>query len=208
MPILLKCLEHLELLVITLFIALCLALPLGIALAHTRFKTLSASIIRFLGLIQTIPGLALIALIIAFLAALRAIVPLPATGFLPAIIVLVCYALLPLVSSTYTGIKGVAPSTFEVAKGMGMTKWQILFHVELPLALSVIMHGVRLSFVWTIGMITLTSLVGSGGLGDLILQGLRTMQVDLVLKGTLPAALMALMFDHLMSRCEKWLLPT
>ncbi|KKK67915.1 hypothetical protein LCGC14_2949290, partial [marine sediment metagenome] len=97
------------------------------------------------------------------------------------------------------------PTMIDVAKGMGMTSKQILFSIELPLALTVILTGIRISLVWTIGMATLTSLVGSGGLGDLIMQGLRSMQIDLIIAGTVPAAILAIFFDWLFSLLGKWL---
>jgi osmoprotectant transport system permease protein len=101
----------------------------------------------------------------------------------------------------------VDPSVVEVARGMGMTRRQILTRVELPLSLPFIMSGVRISTVWTIGIATLCGLVGAGGLGDLIMQGLRSNQLDYLIAGTVPAAILALLFDFLMGLVEKWLTP-
>ena len=187
--------EHLELTFISLFFAMLIAIPLGIYLTRVKSKRVASGIMRFTAMIQTIPGIALIALIVVTLAAMRAILPLPTTGFLPSVVVLVLYALMPILINTYTGIKQVSPSLKMVARSMGMTYPQIFFYVELPLSLPVLLTGVRIAFVTTVGMVTLTSLVGSGGLGDLIVQGLRTIQVDLVLAGTVPAALLAIIFD-------------
>jgi len=205
--LLLKIWEHLELTFISLFFAMLIAIPLGVYLTRIKSSRTSALILRVTGMIQTIPGLALIALIVVTLALLRAIFPLPTTGFFPAIIVLVLYALLPILINTYSGVKQVSSPLKVVARSMGMTHTQIFFYVELPLSLPVILTGVRIALVTTIGMVTLTSLVGSGGLGDLIVQGLRTMQVDLVLAGTLPAAILAIIFDTSLSKLGHWLVP-
>ena len=194
-----KTLEHMELTFISLFIAMMIAIPLGIFLARSRRKA-APIVLRFTAMIQTIPGLALIALIVVILAALRSVIPLSVTGMLPALIVLVLYALLPILSNTYTVIQQVSPNVKGVANAMGMTGKQILFYVEIPLSLPILINGVRIAMVTTIGMVTLTSLVGSGGLGDLIVQGLRTMQMGLVLAGTIPAALLAILFDTILTK--------
>ena len=123
------------------------------------------------------------------------------------LVALVLYALLPILRNTYTGIQQVDRSIIEVATGMGMKPYQILFSVELPLSLPVIMTGIRIATVWTIGVATLCGLIGAGGLGDLIIKGLRSIQLDYLLAGTLPAATMAILFDWLLSRVEKWLTP-
>jgi len=202
----LKTWEHLELTFVALFIAMALAIPLGIFLAKSR-RRIAPFLIRGAIDIQTIPGLALIALTVVFLASLRVFFPLPTTGTLPAIIVLVLYALLPILSNTYTGIKQVSVNVKNVARAMGMTSFQILFYVEIPLSLPVLINGIRIALVSIIGMVTLTSLVGSGGLGELIVQGLRVMQIDLVLAGTLPAAALAILFDVMLIKLGRYLVP-
>lgn len=199
--------EHLQLTFYTMFISMLIAIPLGIILARSKFQKISNGILRFIAIMQTIPGLALIALIIVLLVFLRPVIHLPTTGFLPGIIVLVIYAILPIVNNTYTGIKHVNPMTKDVAKGMGMTSMQSLFIVELPLSLPMIITGVRTSLVWTIGLATLTSLVGSGGLGDLIMQGLRSLQLNLILAGTIPAAFLAVILDWGVAKIGKWIEP-
>lgn len=194
-----KSFEHIELTFISLVLAMFIAIPLGVVLGRSN-KKWAPFILRFVAIIQTIPGLALISLMIIILIAFRQFVDIPATGMLPAILVLVLYALLPILTNTYTGILQVSTNIKNVAKAMGMTTMQILFYVELPLSLPVLINGIRIALVSTIGMVTLTSLVGSGGLGDLIVQGLRTMQWELVLSGTLPAALLAIIFDFLLMK--------
>ncbi|NGX34341.1 MAG: Carnitine transport permease protein OpuCB [Candidatus Anoxychlamydiales bacterium] len=201
-----KTLQHLQLSLYSLFLSIVIAVPLGIFLAKSKHPKIASFILKMASVLQTIPGLALIALTVSILVLLRKIVFLPATGFLPAIIVLSLYAILPILANTYYGIKEVNPTMVDVAKGMGMTSKQMLFSVELPLALTVIITGIRISLVWTIGMATLTSLVGAGGLGDLIMQGLRSMQIDLIIAGTLPAAILAIFFDWLFASLGKWLI--
>lgn len=204
--ILIKSWEHIQLTFVTLFIAMVISIPLGIYLARSKGK-LSPIVLRFTSMFQTIPGLALIALVVVILASLRALFPVPITGTLPAVIVLVLYALLPILSNTYAGIQQVSANVKNVARAMGMTPMQILFYVEIPLSIPVLMNGMRIALVSTIGMVTLTSLVGSGGLGELIVQGLRTMQVEKVLAGTIPAAIMAILSDFILTRVGRYLVP-
>ena len=111
------------------------------------------------------------------------------------------------IRNTFTGIRQVDPAVIEVATGMGMTPRQILLSVELPLSLPVIMAGIRISTVWTIGVATLCGLIGAGGLGDLILKGLRSIKMDYLIAGTVPAAILALVFDGILARVEAWLTP-
>lgn len=205
--ILLKTWQHIELTFITLFLAMAIAIPLGILLARSKNSRLAPLILRLVAMIQTIPGLALLALTVVFLAGLRAFLPVPATGALPAVFVLTLYALLPILSNTAIGIQQVSPNVKNVARAMGMTPFQVLFYVEIPLSLPVLMTGVRIALVSTIGMATLTSFVGSGGLGDLIVQGLRTMQISQVVAGTLPAAVLAIVCDGVLSRVSRLIVP-
>lgn len=195
--------EHLLLTLIALGIAILIALPLGVYLTRCRWPRVVGLILGVAGIIQTVPSLALI----AFIVLLFAFVALPTIGPLPAIVALVLYALLPILRNTYTGIRQVDPSVIEVARGMGMTSTQILLRVELPLSLPVIMAGVRISTVWTIGVACLCTLVGGGGLGDLIMRGLRSIQLDYMLAGTVPAALLAIVFDWFLGRLEGFFTP-
>lgn len=206
--ILWKSWEHIELAFSSIFFSIFLAVPLGIYLAKKQKNTLLRKfVMRGCSIVQTIPGLALIALIIAILEIVGTIVHLPTTGFLPAIIVLIAYAFFPILNAVYTGIKEVPFSMVEVAIAMGMKERERLLWVEIPHALPLIISGIRFSFVYTVGMITLTSLVGSGGLGDLILQGLRSMNITYILAGTIPTALLALFFDTLFEKLGIILMP-
>ncbi len=195
--------EHLLLCFFSVLIAVAIALPLGIVLTRCRWTRLADGIMMVAAIIQTIPTLALIALIML----LFAVLPLQTIGMLPAMVALVLYALLPVLRNTYTGIRQVDATLIEVAQGLGMRPRQILLAVELPLSLPVIMAGIRISTVWTIGIATLASLIGAGGLGDLIFIGLRTIQIDYLLAGTVPAALMAIVFDSALVGAERWLTP-
>ncbi|HUS89193.1 MAG TPA: ABC transporter permease [Desulfosporosinus sp.] len=184
-------------------IATIIALSVGIYLTRCRWPKLVSIIMGVAGTIQTIPSLALI----AFIVVIFAFVKLPTIGTVPALVALVLYALLPILRNTYIGIKQVDASIIEVATGMGMKPHQILFSVELPLSLPVIMAGIRISTVWTIGVATLCGLIGAGGLGDLIIKGLRSIRPDYLLAGTIPAAALALVFDWILGLVEKWLIP-
>jgi len=209
--------QHLYLTFISLFIAVIIAVPLGIYLTKTKKEKLVNVIMNIAGIIQTIPTLALLALTVTLFILINQIIggsdwyrdggAIPTIGVLPGITALVLYSLLPILRNTYTGIKEVDPSVLEVARGMGMTQKQILTSIELPLALPFITAGIRISSVWTIGIATLCGLIGAGGLGDLILIGLRSNQIDYLIAGTLPAAFLALIFDGLMGGMEKWLTP-
>lgn len=205
MLLLQKTLEHLFISMAALCVALCIALPLALFLSQIPQQKFSRFVVRAISLIQTFPGLAMIAVIVVFLVTIRKIVPVPTTGFLPGVLALSLYAISPILTSTYTGIFSTDRAMIDVATSLGMTRRQILFKVKAPQALPMILAGIRIAGVWTIGMCTLTSLVGSGGLGDLILQGLRSMTPSLVLAGTIPAAILAIFFELGISKIEKWL---
>lgn len=198
-----RTMEHLILTFSALAIAIAIALPVGVYLTRCRWRRLVGVILGVAGVIQTVPSLAMI----AFIMVIFAFFSLKTVGMTPAIVALVLYALLPILRNTYTGIRQVDPAVIEVARGMGMTSKQILFRVELPLSLPVIMAGIRISTVWTIGVACLTTLIGGGGLGDLIMQGLRNIHLDLMLAGTIPAALMAIASDWILGRIENALVP-
>jgi len=195
--------EHIFLTFFSVVIAVLIALPLGIYLTKCRWKSVATVVLASAGIVQTVPGLALI----SFIVAIFALIALPTIGAVPALIALSFYALLPILRNTYTGIRQVDASSVEAALGMGMKPGQILLHVEMPLALPFIMAGIRIATVWTIGIATLCGLIGAGGLGDLIIKGLRSMQIDYLLAGTFPAAALALVFDGTLALLEKWLSP-
>lgn len=202
-------LEHLQLAFLAMLVACVVAVPLGVALAHWSARKAAGLVISIVGLIQPIPSLALVALVGALFLHIRESTPLnlPTIGMLPGLVALIGYALLPILRNTYTGIRQVDSTVIEVATGMGMTSKQILYSVELPLALPFIMAGIRISMVWTIGVATLVSLVGAGGLGDPIFSGLSNNSIPLILAGAVPAIALALMFEFLLGSFERWLTP-
>lgn len=165
-------------------------MPLGIYL--TRHKKIAEPVIGVTSVFQTIPSLALLVFLVPFIG----------TGKLPAIIALTIYGLLPILRNTYLGILGVDRATVEAGMGMGMTNKQVLFMVELPLALKVIMGGIRTATVLIVGVATIAGLIGAGGLGDLIFRGLQTYNSGLILAGAIPAALIAILLDFFLKRME------
>jgi osmoprotectant transport system permease protein len=186
--------EHVWLVGLAILIAMVVAVPAGILL--TRRPGLERWVLGFANMVQTIPSLALFGFLI----------PLPIIGGIgprSAIVALVLYALLPMVRNTYAGIRGVDRSVREAALAMGMTDGQILRMVELPLAARTIMAGVRVATVTGIGVATVATLIGAGGLGDFIYRGLQTVNAQLILLGAVPAAMMALSADYGLGWVEK-----
>lgn len=183
-------LEHIQISFIALFFAVIIAIPLGIYLTNKR--KIAETIIGVSAVLQTIPSLALLGLLI----------PLFGIGKVPAIIALVVYALLPILRNTYTGINEVEPSLKEAAMAMGMNTSKRLLKVELPLAMPVIMAGIRTAMVLIVGTATLAALIGAGGLGDIILLGIDRNNTSLLLLGAIPAAILALVFDFLLKKLE------
>jgi osmoprotectant transport system permease protein len=188
--------EHLWLVGISMLLALAIGIPLGILL--TRRPRWKALVLGSTNVFQTIPSLALFGLLL----------PLPWLGVRAdrlAIIALALYALLPIVRNTYTGITGISAPVREAALGMGLTSAQLLWHVELPLALPVMLAGIRVAAVITIGVATIAAAIGAGGLGEFIFRGIAMVDNTVVLAGAIPAALMALAADLLLTGCEKLL---
>ncbi|MGE7112859.1 ABC transporter permease/substrate-binding protein [Lysinibacillus sp. NPDC047702] len=183
-------LEHIQISFIALFFAVIIAIPLGIYLTNKR--KIAETIIGVSAVLQTIPSLALLGLLI----------PLFGIGKVPAIIALVVYALLPILRNTYTGINEVETSLKEAAMAMGMNTRKRLLKVELPLAMPVIMAGIRTAMVLIVGTATLAALIGAGGLGDIILLGIDRNNTFLLLLGAIPAAILALVFDFLLKKLE------
>ncbi|CAM3786522.1 ABC transporter permease [Serratia silvae] len=194
-------LQHLTILLATLVPALLIGVPLGVLCFHAnRWQT---PIFSTLNIIQTVPSIALFGLLIAPLAGLAAAFPwlaklgISGIGMAPAIVALVLYALLPLVRSVVAGLQSVPASVIESASGMGMTRGQIFFGVQLPLALPLFLTGVRILAVQTVGMAVVAALIGAGGFGAIVFQGLLSSALDLVLLGVIPVIAMAVIVDSL-----------
>ena len=186
--------EHMALVLLSIGIATLIAVPLGVAAA--KWPRLRTPVIGSANIVQTIPSLALFGFLI----------PMPFIGGIgprTAIIALVLYALLPIVRNTYAGIEAISDGMKEAALGMGMTGRQLLWFVELPLALPILLAGIRVAAVTGVGVATIASLIGAGGLGDFIFRGVSTVDSTVILAGAVPAALMALIIDGSLHVLEK-----
>jgi osmoprotectant transport system permease protein len=188
--------EHLWLTFAAMLFATIISVPLGIWL--TRAPRWSGLILTVANVLQTIPSLAMFGFLL----------PLPWLGERAAriaIVALTGYALLPILRNTYAGIRGIDPAVLEVARALGMTGTQRLFKVELPLAASFILAGLRTATVTCVGIATIAAAVGAGGLGELIFRGLASLDNRLILAGAIPAALLALFADGILGLLERWL---
>lgn len=183
--------EHLLMCFVALSFAIVISVPVGIVL--TRYRSIGKVVFPVINTIQTIPSLALLGFLI----------PIMGIGILPAIVALFLYSLLPLVRNTYTGILGVDKNFIEASRGIGLTGMQVLLRVEIPLALPVIIAGLRTATVIVIGTATLAALIGAGGLGDPIFRGVATVNSSLILLGAIPAAVLAVVVDKLIGISEK-----
>jgi osmoprotectant transport system permease protein len=191
-------LEHLWIVGISTVLAVVVGIPLGVLI--TRKRSLHKPVIAIANIIQTIPSLALFGFLL----------PAPWIGERAerlAILALTLYALLPLIRNTYVGITSVDRAIVDAARGMGLTDWQLLYKVELPLAASVILAGIRVALVISIGLATIAAAIGAGGLGELIFRGLAMVNNSVILAGAIPAALMALLADSLLGWLEKRFTP-
>lgn len=190
-----KTIEHFYISFVALLLAMVVSIPLGIVL--TRTKKLAKVVLSIASVLQTVPSLAVLAIMIPFLG----------VGKLPAIIALFIYILLPILNNTYIGINNVDKNVKGAGISMGMTKFQEMYLVELPLAISVIMSGIRLSSVYAISWATLASFIGAGGLGDFIFNGLNLYQPDLIIGGAIAVTAIALIMDFVLSKFEEWVTP-
>jgi len=187
--------EHLTLSALALLLGILVAVPLGLWLE--RHRRGAETVIRLLGLLQTIPSLALLAFFVPFLG----------IGIVPALVALWLYSLFPMVRNTYTGVRDADPRAVEAATALGMTPGQVLRLVRLPLAAPVLLAGIRTAAVITVGTATLAAFIGAGGLGEPIVTGLQLADTNLILSGALPAAALALVVDGALGWVEKALRP-
>lgn len=185
-PVFESTLQHLWLVGLSTAFAMLIGIPLGIVIAHR--PRWNKPVLASANIIQTIPSLALFGFLL----------PVPWLGARSdrlAILALTLYALLPIIRNTYTGICGVDPAVVEAGRGMGLTEAQLLLHVELPLAVSVILSGVRVAVVISVGVATIAAAIGAGGLGEFIFRGLAMVDNRVILAGAIPAAVLALTAD-------------
>lgn len=187
--------EHLFISSSALLLGIFIALPIAIIFANR--KKIAQFIISICSILQTIPSLALLAIM----------VPLFGVGKVPAIIALFIYSLLPILRNAFLGMRGVDENLLDAVKGMGMTEQQIIFKVQLPLAYPVIMAGIRLAAVYVIGWTTIAAFIGAGGLGDLIFSGLTNFDIPLIIVGTISVTLIALCADLLIGKLEEKFAP-
>lgn len=187
--------EHIKLTVISVGMAILIGVPLGILISYV--SKISKPILSLANVIQAIPSMALLGFMIPFLG----------IGTLPAIVAVILYSLLPIIKNTYTGIENITPQTLEAAKGIGLTPFQILTKVQIPLALPVIMAGVRIASVTAVGLMTMAAFIGAGGLGYLVFSGIRTLNNNQILAGAIPACLLALFVDFLIGIVESLVMP-
>jgi osmoprotectant transport system permease protein len=187
-------LEHLWLVGLSTLFATLIGIPLGVVIAHRpRFNK---PVLASANIIQTIPSLALFGFLL----------PLPWLGERVdrlAILALTLYALLPIIRNTYAGIRGVDAAVMEAGRGMGLTESQLLFQVELPLALSMILSGIRIAVVISVGLATIAAAIGAGGLGEFIFRGLAMVDNSVILAGAIPAAILALLADFSVGWLER-----
>lgn len=184
--------QHIELTVLSVIIAIIIGVPLGIII--TKNKKVSSIVIGIANIIQAIPSLALLGFLI----------PIIGIGSKPAIVMVILYSLLPIIKNTYTGLVGINPNIIEAAQGIGMTESQILKMVKLPLALPIIMAGIRISAVTAVGLMTIAAFVGAGGLGYMVFTGVQSVNSNMILAGAIPACILALIMDFVISKIEKF----
>jgi osmoprotectant transport system permease protein len=187
--------RHLVLVALSLGAAIVIAVPAGVALERARAH--AEQVIRAVGILQTLPSIALLAFMI----------PLLGIGVLPALVALLLYSLYPIIRNTYTGVRDAAPDAALAAEALGMTPWQALFYVRLPIAAPVIMAGIRTAAVIAVGTATLAAFIGAGGLGDPIVAGLALSDTRMILSGAVPAALLALLVDGGLALVERGIAP-
>ncbi len=187
--------KHIELTCISVAFAILVGVPLGVLICYV--KKLDKPILGVANVLQSIPSMALLGFAI----------PLLGIGTLPAVVIVILYSLLPIIKNTYTGISNINQQTIEAARGIGLTKMQVLTKVQIPLALPVIMAGVRISAVTAVGLMTIAAFIGAGGLGYLVFSGIRTVNNTQILVGAIPACILALAVDYLASIVENLVTP-
>ncbi|MGQ9558835.1 MAG: ABC transporter permease [Desulfurispora sp.] len=190
-------LVHCFMVLVAVVLAVAVSVPVGILLTRPRYRSLGVVVLNVLNLLQTVPGLAIVALAMPFLG----------MGLKPTIVALVVQALLPIARNTIAGLNGVSPEVKEAAQGMGMSQRQVLWEVEIPLALPVILAGIRTSTVYVVSVGTLAAYIGGGGLGDLILIGLNMFWPEFLLVGAGLGALLAIFLDRALGYLEHRVAP-
>ena len=192
--------DHLWISLVAIGIGAVLGITTGIFITAKGRERMAEVVLYFAEIMMTVPSLALFGLLMLLLSRIG----LSAIGFLPAVITLIVYGQLPILRNTCTAIRQVDPAMIEAGKGMGMSERQLLFKVKLPLALPVIMAGLRNAMVLIIGIAAIAALIGAGGLGVPIFRGLRNARMDLIIIGGVSVSVLALLVDGLMALLERW----
>lgn len=187
--------QHIELTIFAILVAVLIGIPLAILIV--RYRKLSVPIIGFTNVVQSIPSLALLGFLI----------PVLGIGSKPAIVMVVMYSLLPIVKNTFTGLTNIEPSLIEAADGMGLTNTQVLLKVRFPLAMPIIMSGIRISSVTAVGLMTIAAFIGAGGLGYLVFSGVQTVNNNMILAGAIPACFLAIFLDFILGKVEDIVVP-
>ena len=188
-------LQHIQLTLISVLIAIIVGIPLGILIS--RYKKLSGPVIGIANVMQAIPSLALLGFLI----------PVLGIGSTPAILMVILYSLLPIIKNTYIGLININPDVIETSKGMGMTNKQILKIVQLPLAFPIIMSGIRIAAVTAVGLMTIAAFIGAGGLGYMVFSGVQVVDNNMILAGAIPACILALLMDFIIGKIEQGVTP-
>ena len=187
--------QHVYLTFIAVTFAILVAVPLGIFI--TRFDRAAGIVVGIANAVQALPSLALLGFLI----------PVLGIGSKPSIVMIFLYSLLPIIKNTYTGLVNVDRAILEAGRGMGMTNWQLMRMVQLPLALPVIMAGIRISAVTAVGLTTIAALIGAGGLGQLIYRGISMVHNKMIITGAVPAMALTLIVDYILNILEKAVTP-
>jgi len=187
--------QHVYLTFIAVTFAILVAVPLGIFI--TRFDRAAGIVVGIANAVQALPSLALLGFLI----------PVLGIGSKPSIVMIFLYSLLPIIKNTYTGLVNVDRAILEAGRGMGMTNWQLMRMVQLPLALPVIMAGIRISAVTAVGLTTIAALIGAGGLGQLIYRGISMVNNKMIITGAVPAMALTLIVDYILNILEKAVTP-
>jgi len=187
--------QHIYLVCVSVFAGILVSIPAGILLS--RHRKIADKILAVVGIVQTIPGLVMLGFALLLFG----------VGNTPALVVLSVYSILPILRNTYTGLTEVQPGLIEAGYGIGMTSSQLLFKVQLPLALPSIISGIRISTVYIVSWAALAALIGAGGLGDLIWTGLSTYNTNYILAGAIPSAILAFLFSGLIGAVQRLATP-
>lgn len=190
-------LEHLLIVLITVSIAIVISVPLGVLLSRPKFKRYGLVALNLLNVLQAVPGLAVIALAL----------PILGLGLKPAVVALLFQSLLPIVRNTIAGLMGVSVDVKEAASGMGMSQWRIMVEVEIPLAMPIILSGIKTATVYVVSIGTLAALIGAGGLGNLIMGGLALFRPEYLIVGAGLGALMAITLERSLTYLEYRITP-